>query len=137
MIVADTNLIAYLLIQSPQTPDAQAVLQRDPSWAAPALWRSEFRNVLALYLRQGHLTPADALQYMQEAEILLEDREYDVPSAAVLQLAQQSGCTAYDCEFVHVAQELSVPLVTSDKRVLAAFTGLAVSLQDFAAAGPA
>jgi predicted nucleic acid-binding protein len=137
MIVADTNLIAYLLIQSPQTPDAEAVFQKDPSWTAPVLWRSEFRNVLALYLRQAHLTLADALQYMQEAEALLADREYEVPSAAVLQLAQQSGCTAYDCEFVHVAQELGVPLVTSDKRVLSAFPGLAVSLQEFATAGPA
>lgn len=136
MIVADTNLIAYLLIQSPRTLDAQAVLRRDPSWAAPVLWRSEFRNVLALYLRQRHLTLADALEYMQEAEVLLEDREYEVPSATVLQLAQESGCTAYDCEFVHVAQQLGAPLVTSDKRVLGAFPRLAVSLQDFAAAGP-
>lgn len=137
MIVADTNLIAYLLIQSPQTPDAQTVLQRDATWAAPVLWRSEFRNVLALYLRRAHLTLPDALQYMQEAEALLADREYEVPSAAVLQLAQHSGCTAYDCEFVHVAREIGVPLVTSDKRVLAGFPGLAVSIREFAASGPA
>ena len=69
----------------------------------PALWRSEFRNVLALYLRQGDLAPADALEYMREAESLVEGREYHVPSAAVLRLSKESGCTAYECEFVYVA----------------------------------
>ncbi|HEU4754538.1 MAG TPA: type II toxin-antitoxin system VapC family toxin [Armatimonadota bacterium] len=133
MIVADSNLIAYLLIRSEQTPAAEAVLRKDASWAAPLLWRSEFRNVLALYLRRGHLTLADALQYMQEAEALLEDREYQVPSAPVLELSQRSGCTACDCEFVHLARELGVPLVTSDQRLLHAFPEVAVDPRDFAA----
>lgn len=132
MIVADTNLIAYLLIRSEPTPVAQEVLRKDPVWAAPLLWRSEFRNVLALYLRRGHLTLVDALQYMQEAEALLRGREYEVPSPPVLELSQQSGCTAYDCEFVHLARELGVSLVTSDRTVLRTFPDLAISIQDFA-----
>jgi predicted nucleic acid-binding protein len=131
VIVADTNLIAYLLIRSDQTPAAEAVLKKDAAWAAPLLWRSEFRNVLALYLRQGHLTLADALQYMEEAEGLLRGGEYEVPSAPVLELSQKSGCTAYDCEFVHLAQHLGICVVTSDKRVLGAFPGVAVSPQEF------
>lgn len=133
MIVADSNLIAYLLIQGDHTPAAQAVLRRDPVWAAPLLWRSEFRNVLALYLRQKHLTLADALQYAEEAESLLRGNEYQVESAAVLRLAEHSGCSAYDCEFVHLAQELGLPLVTSDGRVLRAFPAVAVSMVDFVA----
>ncbi|HEX8672316.1 MAG TPA: type II toxin-antitoxin system VapC family toxin [Longimicrobium sp.] len=133
MIVADSNLVAYLVIQGDQTSTAQAVLKRDPIWAAPLLWRSEFRNVLALYLRQKHLTLADALQYVQEAEALLHGNEYQVESGPVLRLAEQSECSAYDCEFVHLAQELSLPLVTSDKRVLRAFPTVAVSMQEFIA----
>lgn len=133
MIVADSNLIAYLLIEGEHTEAAEAVLAKDPIWAAPVLWRSEFRNILALYLRLRHLDLSAALQYMNEAEALLSGREYEVPSAPVLELAQESGCTAYDCEFVHLAQELAVPLVTSDKKVLRAFPDLANSLQRFAA----
>jgi predicted nucleic acid-binding protein len=133
VIVADSNLVAYLVIQGDQTSTAQAVLKRDPIWAAPLLWRSEFRNVLALYLRQKHLTLADALQYVQEAEALLHGNEYQVESGPVLRLAEQSECSAYDCEFVHLAQELSLPLVTSDKRVLRAFPTVAVSMQEFIA----
>ncbi len=133
MIVADSNLIAYLLVQGNQTLAAQAVLQRDPMWAAPLLWRSEFRNVLALYMLQKHLSLADALQYMQEAEGLLQGNEYQVESAPVLRLAEQSGCSAYDCEFVHLAQDLGVPLVTSDGRVLRSFPAVAVSMTNFVA----
>jgi hypothetical protein len=90
------------------------------------------RNVLALYLRRGHLALPVALQYMNEAEVLLAGREYQVPSAPVLRLAQQTGCSAHDCEFVHLAQELEVLLVTSDWKVLRSFPDVAVSLQAFA-----
>lgn len=131
MIVADSNLIAYLMISGKQTPLARAVLRRDPKWTAPLLWRSEFRNVLALYLRQQHLSLADALQYMREAETLLAGGEYPVDSAPVLRLAEHSGCNAYDCEFVHLAEELGAPLVTSDGKVLRALPRTALSMEDF------
>jgi predicted nucleic acid-binding protein len=133
VIVADSNLIAYLLIQGEHTEAAEAVLTKDPSWAAPLLWRSEFRNILALYLRQGHLELPAALKYVNEAEALFSGREYEVPSAPVLALAQESGCTAYDCEFVHLAQELDIALVTSDRELLRVFPDLAVSPSTFAA----
>lgn len=137
MIVADTNLIAYLMIGGEHTGEARATLRADPVWAAPLLWRSEFRNVLSLYVRRGHLTLGDALEYSREAETLLQGREYQVPSAPVLVLSRESGCTACDCEFVHIAKELGVPLVTSDKRVLQAFPGVAVSIGEFGAKSPA
>ncbi|CAN5811697.1 type II toxin-antitoxin system VapC family toxin [soil metagenome] len=132
MIVADSNLIAYLLIEGEHTGGAEAVLARDAVWAAPLLWKSEIRNILALYLRQGDLDLSTALQYMNEAEALLAGGEYEVPSAPVLELAQRSGCSAYDCEFVHLAQQLEVPLVTSDGKLLRAFPDVAISPRSFA-----
>jgi predicted nucleic acid-binding protein len=119
------------MIPGQHTTDAQAVLRKDPVWAAPLLWRSEFRNVLALYIRQKHLSLADALQFAEEAETLLRGREYQVESTPVLRLAERSGRSAYDCEFVHLAEELQVPLVTSDQEVLRAFPQRVFSMQDF------
>jgi len=55
VIVVDVNLVAYLLLGGPEAEHAQRVLRRDPAWAAPMLWRSEFRSVLASYVRQRDL----------------------------------------------------------------------------------
>ncbi len=131
MIVADTNLVAYLLLEGEHTSAAEQVLDRDSHWIAPALWRSELRNVLALYIRQELLTLEQACRTMELAEILLRDREYILPSEAVLKLAASSGCSAYDCEFVALAQRRDVPLVTSDRRVLNAFPTVAVAPRQF------
>ena len=131
MIVADTNLIAYLLIPGAFTATAEAVFRKDPEWAAPPLWRSEMRNVLWMYIRSGQASVADALALMAGAEEIMRRLELTVESAPVLTLAAASGCSAYDCEFVHLAQTYACPLVTADRTVLQAFPESAVSLEDF------
>ena len=130
MIVVDTNVIAYLYLPTKYTPSAEALLERDPDWAAPLLWRSELRNVLALYLRQGLLDFDAAYAIQNEAESLLAGREYDVGSLDVLRLAASSGCAAYDCEFVGLAEYLGVRLVTEDRQVLSNFPATALSLKN-------
>jgi predicted nucleic acid-binding protein len=132
MIVVDTNLVAYLLLGGEKTQAARLAFRKDPMWAAPILWRSEFRNVLAAYLRRGRLTLKDALEVMQEAEALFLGAEYSVESAQVLKLVSESGCSAYDCEFVALAEQLSVPLLTSDAEILRQFPQTAISLEAFA-----
>ncbi len=131
MIVVDTNVIAYLLLPSDHTPAARAAYERDPAWAAPLLWRSEFRNVLATSIHQGHMTLADAVDVMDVGNELMEGREYAVDSADVLNLASSSSCSAYDCEFVALAQELGVRLVTADRRIRRSFGDVTSSLVDF------
>lgn len=74
---------------------------------------------------------ADALELIGKAERLLGQRDYRVPPAWVLELAAQSGCTAYDCEFVALARELGVPLLTADKGVLKAFPAVARGPETF------
>lgn len=95
------------------------------------LWRSEMRNLLSLYLRRGELNVADAKIVMKRAEMTVTENEYSVDSDRVLELAFASGCTAYDCEFIALAESLDVPLVTSDKKLLAAFGDIAVPLSAF------
>jgi len=131
MIVVDTNLIGYLFLSSEGSLLAEAVLIKDMDWVAPLLWRSELRNVLAYYLRKNLLTLSEAYQIMEEAIHMMRGREYEVTSLHVLNLVATSSCSAYDCEFVALAQELQVPLVTADKQILAQFPDTAVSLDQF------
>jgi len=121
LIVVDTNVLAYLLLPGPKTSLAEALLLDHPQWAAPPLWRSEWRNVLATYLRRDLLNLPAALALMEKAEAILSAHEQSVSSEQVLALASSSRCSAYDCEFVAAAQQLGVPLVTEDQKILSAF----------------
>ena len=121
MIVVDTNTIAYLYLPSRYTADVTGVLEKDASWAAPLLWRSEFRNVLSVYLHQGSLTLPMALEIQRAAQLLMADREFSIDSEGVLRLAADSGCSAYDAEFVYLAQSEGIPLITSDRALLRKF----------------
>ena len=120
MIVADTNLIGHLFLTSPHSEMAERVLQKDAEWMAPHLWRSEFRNVLATYVRQGILTLNESLRILDAGLELMAGQEYEVASHQVLRLAYESGCSAYDCEFVALAESIGAPLVTSDAKLLRA-----------------
>jgi predicted nucleic acid-binding protein len=126
LIVVDTNVIAHLLLPGERNVDAIWLQETDPEWAAPLLWRSEFRNVLATRLRRKLVTYEQASAVAKEAEALLSDREHMVDTPAVLELVRHSDCTAYDCEFVALAVQLEVQLVTADRQVLRAFPGIAV-----------
>lgn len=131
MIVVDTNIIAYLLLSGERSTQAESAYHKDSEWTAPLLWRSEFRNVLANVLRKNVVSLGDAVAIMDTAMRILEGREYEVPSFSVLALLTKSACSAYDCEFVALAQELKVPLITVDHQILNDFPSIAVSLDDF------
>lgn len=131
MIVVDTNIIGYLYLSSERSEQAEKALLKDAEWTAPLLWRSEFRNVLAHYMRKGLLSFEDAVRIMDEAILLMEGREYEVTSMDVFQLVKQSSCSAYDCEFVALSRDLKVPLVTVDKQILREFPVDAISLDEF------
>lgn len=135
MIVVETNVIAYLLLPGAHTAAARGAFERDPAWVAPVLWRSEFRNVLATSLRKGHLSIDEAIEVMDLACDLMEGGEYETDSTSVLRLAADSECSAYDCEFVALAQELRAPLVTADRRIRATFEAATIGLKDFAREG--
>jgi len=134
VIVVDTNAVVHLLLGGERTESARRAFRKDPEWAAPILWRSEFRSVLSMLIRRRELALPQALEAAREAESLLAGREFSVETQTVLDLAKESGCTTYDCEFVALAQDLSVPLVTSDREILAAFPRMAVGIESFAPA---
>ncbi|MDT0617521.1 type II toxin-antitoxin system VapC family toxin [Salinisphaera sp. P385] len=133
MIVVDTNTIAYLYLPTNDTPDVEKLLAREPEWAAPLLWRSEFRNILALYLRKGLVDFETACLMQRQAEALMAGGEYEVDSLSVLANAEESHCSAYDCEFVALAKSLNTTLVTADRKLLKAFPGLASTARAYIA----
>lgn len=131
MIVTDTNVIGYLFLSSDKSRLSELALLKDSEWAAPVLWRSELRNVLASYMRKAIIALHEAQQIMDRALALMRGREFEVSSGEILKLASVSKCSAYDCEFIAVAMDLGVPLVTVDKQLLQEFPDSAISLDAY------
>jgi predicted nucleic acid-binding protein len=128
MIVVDSNILAYLLIDGVFCKRAEALLASDSNWIAPLLWKSEFRNILAGYIRRKDFSFDKAYQIIREAEFILSSKEFEVDSLQVLELIRDSECSAYDCEFVGLAIKNNCKLVTMDKQILKAFPKIAVPL---------
>ncbi|MCX7269140.1 MAG: type II toxin-antitoxin system VapC family toxin [Burkholderiales bacterium] len=128
MIVVDVNVVAYLYLPGPFSAAAENLLLSNSEWASPRLWRSEFRNILATYMRKNLLSLEQANTIFTSANDLLSNNEYEVSTLQVLQLAHDSGCSAYDCEYVALAHHLKLPIFTADKALLKAFPEVAVAL---------
>jgi predicted nucleic acid-binding protein len=128
MIVVDSNVLAYLYLPGDYTEAAERLYQQDAEWHAPILWRSEYRNILAGYMRRGLLTLEQACAIQREAEALLDGAEHEPDSRRVLELVKASDCSAYDCEFVALAETLDASVVTMDSKLIKAFPKIAKSL---------
>jgi predicted nucleic acid-binding protein len=133
MVVVDTNVLAYLLIEGDRSREAHALWSHDPDWRSEAFLLVEFSNLLATYVR------ADALEQSQ-AESLLASAEsrmrglLNVPHARALRVAAEFSISAYDARFIAAAQILGAKLVTEDAKLRAATPVLTLSLADALAA---
>ena len=132
MIVADTNLVAYLVIDGERTEAARRVRMRDADWRLPPLWRSEFLSVLATSVRASVLDEEGALRAWEIATTLFGRCEEEPGGAEVLKTALRYSISAYDAQFVRLAERLEVTLVAGDKRLCSACASFAVSIEEFA-----
>jgi predicted nucleic acid-binding protein len=128
VIAVDTNVIAYLLLPGPYSAAADQLRAMDADWVAPPLWRSELRNVMNMARRASQLDLPAALSLLDLADEVMRRADVLPDPRRVMQLAEFSGCTTYDCEFVEVAERRGLPLYTVDKKLLAAFPTLARGL---------
>lgn len=131
MIVADVNTVAYLLIRGDKTALAQQMLRKDPEWFMPVLWQHEFLNVLATFVRHGGGKIGDAEQIWQTAVRLFRPREREVNAFDALRLAGQHNISAYDAQYIVLAQALGVICVTEDPKLASKFPTLTQSMQKF------
>ncbi len=131
MIVVDTNVIVYFFLPGEKTKQAEDLYKRDSDWLVPYLWRSEFLNVMATHLRTGAMTQSAAMRITEEAERFFKGKEYFVDSKNIMACVDKSTCSAYDCEFLALAEQLNVPLVTADQKIVREFPSIARSLTRF------
>jgi predicted nucleic acid-binding protein len=73
----------------------------------------------------------EAIQLMENALITMQNRDVAPSNNLILALAANSSLSAYDCEFVGLANEINCKLVTVDKQIIKSFSDIAISLEDF------
>ena len=129
MIVVDTNIIVYLWLPSDFSEMAEKLLKKDSDWVSSILWKSEFRNVVSSFYRRKLITYEQALGVIFNAEEQLVNSEYSVNSLKIMEKVKSSKCTAYDCEYVALADVLNCHLVTNDKKILRSFPSIATDLK--------
>ncbi len=130
MILVDTNIVAYLLMEGDFTEAAQTLQRKDADWRSEAFIMVEFTNVLAASIASRRMTSLLAEDFLSKATALFEGKLAPVPHAAALAIAVRFGVSAYDARFLALADQLGSRLVTQDARLRAAAPGLTQSLKE-------
>lgn len=131
MVIVDTGPLAFLLLPGEMTDLAQRAYAKDPAWSSAPIWRSEFRNIVVRYVREGWVTPKAAEEILRAAEDKMHPRQYNIDDQAVLEIALQTGLSAYQCEYLALAQDLNLRLVTTQEELVRAAPQMAISLADY------
>lgn len=95
MVLVDTDVLAYLMIEGDRTALAQQLLTRDPDWRSEAFILVELSNILATYIRARALARERALELLAEAEAVVPILT-TIPHARALEAAAQHEISAYD-----------------------------------------
>ena len=133
MIVVDTNIIAYALIKGEHTDLARKVREIDPQWRVPFLWRYEFLNILTIYVHRSGLSEKQALDIWERAVETFSVCEHSVHMSMSLKISCEYKITAYDAQFILLAQSLNTFLVTQDKILLKIIPKSAIAMGNFIA----
>jgi predicted nucleic acid-binding protein len=133
MIVVDVNIVAYLLIEGDKTALARALWEKESQWHLPGLWIHEFLNLLATSERAGHLKLSRCLEVLESARTLFESKTHLVDPIETLRLATKHRLTAYDAQYIALAQSLQTPLISEDRKLRQAVPEYVHSMRSFVA----
>lgn len=105
------------------SPVAEAALDhlRNDEAIVPGLWRLEVANVLLVAERRGRITEAQATRFVGLLALLpiqIEANPADI--SALVGAGRLHTLTAYDAEYLLLAERLAAPLATLDEGLAAA-----------------
>ena len=134
MLLVDTNVVAYLLIEGDYTEAAQELHTRDSDWRSEAFLLVEFTNVLVSSIARKRMTLSMAEDFLVKVCSLFDGKLGRIPHASVLAIATRHRVSAYDARFLSLADQLGSRLITEDARLRAAAPALTQSLAEALAA---
>ncbi|MBI2966154.1 MAG: type II toxin-antitoxin system VapC family toxin [Chloroflexi bacterium] len=113
--VVDASVMAAWCFREPRADEAFGLID-GVELHAPGLLRYELTNVARKKAidRPGLV---DSLKVSLGTALDLPIRWHDLDHSAVLELAIESGLTAYDASYLHLSRSLALPLLTFDDRL--------------------
>ncbi len=129
MIVVDTSAILALLVDRPAPRDLVERVLGDGDLHAPHTVDVELLNALRGLVRGGKLSAHQAQDVRVDVRDLLITR-HAIEPLADRAWSLRDNLTAYDAVFVALAENLDVPLVTTDRK-LASAPGLRADVELF------
>jgi predicted nucleic acid-binding protein len=129
VVLVDTNIRAYLMIEGDRTAAAQKLFERDSDWCSEAFVMVEFSSVIATYVRTGALTQTQGTRLLTEAQAQIPTLN-SVVNTQALETAMQFGISAYDARFISLAKQVKLKLVTEDAKLRVAVPAWTMSLAD-------
>jgi predicted nucleic acid-binding protein len=131
--VLDASIALAWCFADEATPAADAVLDRlaDEEAAAPALWRLEVANALAMAERRGRLSVAGltrSVALLQRPAIAIDAEGSERGFRDLLDLARSERLTVYDATYLELALRLGVPLASKDIKLRKAAARLGLAL---------
>lgn len=130
MLIVDTNVVAYLLIEGHYTAAARSLHRRDDDGRSEAFIMVEFTNVLTASIAARRMNLVLAHQFLADATSILHGKLTSLPHDSVLSLAVQYRVTAYDARFLSLTNQLGRRLVTEHVKLRAAAPELTQSLNE-------
>ena len=131
--VLDASIALAWCFADEATPAADAVLDRlaEEEAAAPALWRLEVANALAMAERRGRLSVAGltrSVALLQKLAVALDAEGSERAFHDLLDLARSERLTVYDAAYLELALRLGVPLASKDGKMRKAAARLGLAL---------
>jgi predicted nucleic acid-binding protein len=120
--VVDASAIAALLLEEPEQARIADIL-RNADLYAPHLLAYEIANICATKMRHNPEAKsgfAAALTMLFRLGIHFHEVDY----GAVLVLADETGLTAYDASYLWLARRLDAELITLDRQLAVAASGI-------------
>jgi predicted nucleic acid-binding protein len=132
-LVLDASIALAWCFADEATPVTDALLDRlaDDEATAPALWRLEVANALAMAERRGRLSVAGLTQsvsLLQRLAVSIDSEGAERACRELLDLARGERLTVYDAAYLELALRLGLPLASKDAKLRKAGAGLGLAL---------
>jgi predicted nucleic acid-binding protein len=129
MIVVDSSVISFLFLEGELTESVKELHRIDSEWITPPILNHEMLNILAV-VGTADQAVAPMEEIWRDIRALLGSRQQVPDPLRSLHLAIELKISGYEAQYVALAQQLNMPLVTEEQRLLEQLPDLCLSIEE-------